>query len=1596
MKYRNKWVSAVLLAVMLTSVTLGNIGYAEVIEPDNMNSDVQMLTSPETEDMLAVIHDTDEIENTSAEAVDTDVMVSSEDFGVAVKGDMAKAGDAVMLQVSAANRGQEAVVLKICFWDYAGALPEEKEAWAGLLTTYCSHVTAEGLPVFFMDANGEVLQGDVQFVQEKQEGMLTASYLMLEVPAGCSTDFEVPVVNLFAETITIVPMMTSTDKEICGDAVAITWNEEDVLTESTDENLLETEMNQQEHNDIIQIEKESMLETEVVSETEAITERIPDQGSEKETSAEYVTEGKTEPESESETLEILETEALEDISELESGTEQIMQDTEMEHFLEAVEGVEKLDPQDFVSQRLLVLAAEETIIVDPEHLIGAYDGIYLLEYDTVEQSMNAYLHYLEHAEAVEPDSVINAASEESYTNTVRETESVDYLVDLADDIVTEQDNPITLLSNTEASVTVQELEKREECVIALIDTGVQPGEHIIDTISFADDKLYGGTHGEDMAKAIVSQNPDAKILSIRALNDNGYGTVSSIVAAIEYAVSQKVDIINLSMSARKTLSSSVLESVIGKASDKGIIVIGAAGNRGEDAANFMPGAIESVYIMGACTKEGVRQNSSNFGATVDGYIVAKSTSEATALMSGYVSANDITAMEKFALFHKEATEPEEIEIEEPDISKEESDEAIFDAVIENYVKENVDTAYTTVEKMELAGILPVKNTLVDAENTSYDMTIDRLMSTDYSSNLMESFITQVNTFVAVYDLSDNSDYYVAYADTMHADTAAEVIDSEMAYFNSEGEEFSDYHYDKYTGLVYIPKYHYVVEGKKYDDAVQIQLLQRTFLDSSFSVNSHVTAVVDDTEEVDVSSNSENAFMYATNIKVQKDLDLETLVVSVNGIPIPNDMYAYDPVNGNLGVGLSTAAIQNISVFCDGRDFEQEMAAAGVSYAQMKACNKQGKLADIDFKALSVKKTYEGTIEAKRDAKVSDSDEDNMYRVDGSYSDGEYQKTLADIILYLAGLTSNASGIHGNTSSGNLVHTDDGSWVMAISSITIPGQPIKFEQLKYDNKHVRMDTTCAHIANKDYAYGGLTEAERRELKKRYPDYFSDEAGDEGADIVQNNRGKWFRIPILLRPLYIYKSPNPEKEDSYVVMAMCTQRTATQNGAGIFKVKVKEKEVKPPMPPTKPANLYIAKTSAAEKEIMDLEPYSLEGAEFSVTAPGFSEVLKTDKFGNTNSVELPDNSTKEWKPSVYDKDGNLVSKGYWTSIPKTTTYTIKETKPPKGHKVTSTPQTLRVTMPRDEGKEIKLKFENEPIFCENEFEIEKLDAKGNPIEGVIFEVKYYDAPDASDKKKLKRIWYLESDTEGKVRFDEAHLSTRFEKYKSDEFFRYKGEIVIPINGYLEVKEVAVPASFILDDASWGMPTGEKVKLTKRVYNDYEPGTVHLRKFGSDKVTPLPDVEFKLKFVSEKLSLTTNKKPNFKRLLEPGQSIVKSTDENGNVEFSDLDHGTYEITEIKTQSGQILLKDKITFEIPVVMTKEEMQAHENVDYEQGKSDVGYTDHWFFFEPIYEVTNTISFKLPMTGSIGTWKYGFVGMGVLVVLGIGGVIYEYIKRKQR
>ena len=296
------------------------------------------------------------------------------------------------------------------------------------------------------------------------------------------------------------------------------------------------------------------------------------------------------------------------------------QDTEQSY------DISNLDNTIFASARLVVISDDaKNVSADSKYIIANYQNIYLIQYETVEDAMKAYVKYTDAGLTAEPDAPIIAASQDALTED-------------SDIAITEVNNPISMLAEEAENVTSVISNKK---IIALLDTGTLESPNVINRISLIDDSLNGNGHGDEMVSNIVEQNPDAEIISIRIMGNDGKGTISSILAGMEYAIEQNVDIINLSLYAKATTSNSIIKEEIKKAVNKGIAVVAAAGNDGANVSDYIPGNIPEAWIIGACNVNGVRRGDSNYGKTVDYNVVANSTSEAAAKFSGYISVNDV-------------------------------------------------------------------------------------------------------------------------------------------------------------------------------------------------------------------------------------------------------------------------------------------------------------------------------------------------------------------------------------------------------------------------------------------------------------------------------------------------------------------------------------------------------------------------------------------------------------------------------------------------------------------------------------------------------------------------------------------------------------------------------------------------------------------------------------------------------------------------------------------------------------------------------------------------------------------------------------------
>jgi Subtilase family/S-layer homology domain len=170
--------------------------------------------------------------------------------------------------------------------------------------------------------------------------------------------------------------------------------------------------------------------------------------------------------------------------------------------------------------------------------------------------------------------------------------------------------------------------------VAVLDTGISidhedlivaGGTSTVENhISFDDDN----GHGTHVAGIIGAQNnsvgsvgvaPDVELYAVKVLDSDGVGYEGEIAAGIKWAIDNKMDIINMSLSSPGY--SPVIDDFINMAANQGIMIVAAAGNYGmpDGTQNTIehPAKNEKTIAVGAIDKFDIRAPFSATGRELD-------------------------------------------------------------------------------------------------------------------------------------------------------------------------------------------------------------------------------------------------------------------------------------------------------------------------------------------------------------------------------------------------------------------------------------------------------------------------------------------------------------------------------------------------------------------------------------------------------------------------------------------------------------------------------------------------------------------------------------------------------------------------------------------------------------------------------------------------------------------------------------------------------------------------------------------------------------------------------------------------------------------
>lgn len=151
----------------------------------------------------------------------------------------------------------------------------------------------------------------------------------------------------------------------------------------------------------------------------------------------------------------------------------------------------------------------------------------------------------------------------------------------------------------------------QDVTVYVIDTGIKKdhpefGERVVEQHSFSTSSAgYSAGHGTHVAGIIGSRTfgvaKKVQMIDLKALDDNGSGSLISVLSAIEFAAKHREDrhrkgVINLSLG---SLKNGVLNAALEAAVSSGMVVVAAAGNFASDSCRTSPASAEGVISVGA-------------------------------------------------------------------------------------------------------------------------------------------------------------------------------------------------------------------------------------------------------------------------------------------------------------------------------------------------------------------------------------------------------------------------------------------------------------------------------------------------------------------------------------------------------------------------------------------------------------------------------------------------------------------------------------------------------------------------------------------------------------------------------------------------------------------------------------------------------------------------------------------------------------------------------------------------------------------------------------------------------------------------------------
>lgn len=197
--------------------------------------------------------------------------------------------------------------------------------------------------------------------------------------------------------------------------------------------------------------------------------------------------------------------------------------------------------------------------------------------------------------------------------------------------------------------------------VYVIDTGIRTshtdfngraiwGANFVASTSDSDEDGHGTHVAGVIAGKTYGVAKSATVIAVKVLDKTGTGSMSGLLQGLNWAVDDAKSrgvvsktVINMSVAGAYTQS---VNDAIRVATDLGITVVAAAGNKNDDVAHWSPGSAPTAITVGAIDEEDRRGDFSNWGPGVDVFapgVVIKSASNAGDQESAWMSGTSMAA-----------------------------------------------------------------------------------------------------------------------------------------------------------------------------------------------------------------------------------------------------------------------------------------------------------------------------------------------------------------------------------------------------------------------------------------------------------------------------------------------------------------------------------------------------------------------------------------------------------------------------------------------------------------------------------------------------------------------------------------------------------------------------------------------------------------------------------------------------------------------------------------------------------------------------------------------------------------------------------------